>query len=180
MSELVIQNITTSDIPDKVRWYNDKEITKHLHYEEEFTVEKTSEWLKSISYDDTRNENVIKIKQGNSIKNIGIIGLFNIDFKNKKAGFYITIGEKQYQGKGFAKKASIKFLRDCFLNFDLEKIYLYTDYDNVQAKMLYEKLGFKEEGLLRKELFYKGKFIDRYYFGILRDEYFKLYLDEGE
>lgn len=175
MFDVIIRPITEKDIPDKVRWYNDDEIVRFLHYEDKFTVEKSLEWLRKIQHDTTRYENVIQIKEGDNIKNVGIIGLFNIDLKNKKAGFYITIGEKEYQGKGIAKMAAIKFLAHCFLKFDLKKIYLYTDVENIRAQKLYEKLGFVKEGLLRKELFYKNKFIDRYYYGILREEFFRLY-----
>lgn len=177
MSEVLIARITRADIPDKVRWYNDEEVTRYLHYNEKFTIEKSLEWLKRVESDSTRYENVIRVKEDGQFKNIGIIGLFNIDVNNKKAGFYITIGERDYQGKGFAKKATIEFLGHCFRQFNLEKIYLYTDIDNISAQKLYEKLGFVKEGIMRKELFYKNKFIDRCYYGILRQEYFSLYSD---
>lgn len=180
MYDIIINPITECDIPDKVKWYNDDEITKFMHYEEKFTIEKSLEWLKKIKNDTSRYENILKVKKDGQLVSIGIIGLFNIDLKNKKAGFYITIGNKEYQGKGLAKKATIKFLKHCFLKFDLEKIYLYTDSDNITAQKLYEKVGFKQEGLLRRELFYKNRFIDRYYYGILRDEFFSLYSDEGD
>lgn len=174
MDEIVIRPITESDIPDKVKWYNDNEVAKFLHYEDKFTIEKSLEWIRKIENDTTRFENVIEAKEGNQFKNIGIVGLFNIDLKNKKAGYYITIGDKEYQGRGLAKKATVKFLRDCFYKFRLKKIYLYTDVDNITAQRLYEKVGFIKEGLLRKELFYKNKFIDRYYYGILREEFFSI------
>jgi RimJ/RimL family protein N-acetyltransferase len=177
MPQLYIKQITADDIPDKVRWYNDDEVTRFLHYENKFTIKESLEWLKKIKNDNTRYENVIKIEEDNILKNIGIIGLFDIDEKNKKAGFYITIGEKQYQGKGLAKKATIKFLKECFISFELEKIYLYTDVDNVVAQKLYEKIGFVKEGLLRNELYFKNRFIDRCYYGILREEFFSLYSD---
>lgn len=175
MLEIIIERIAEKDIPDKVRWYNDEAITKFLHYEEKFTIEKTKKWLENIKDNPTRLENVIQVKENGNVKNIGIIGLFNIDLKNKKAGYYITIGELEYQGKGLAKMATIKFLKDCFHKYDLEKIYLYTDVDNIAAQRLYEKLGFQKEGILRSELFYKNEFIDRCYYGILREEYFSYY-----
>lgn len=177
MFEIVIEPISVEDIPEKVKWYNDEEVSHFLHYEEKFTIDKSLEWLKSVEKESSRFENTIKVKDNSTIKNIGIIGLFNIDLKNKKAGYYITIGEKEYQGKGLAKKATVKFLYDCFMNYDLEKIYLYTDTGNSNAQALYERLGFKQEGLLRKELYYNGQFIDRYYYGILREEFLSLYLD---
>src|SRR5690625_4010863 len=175
MNNIHINPIKESDIPDKVNWYNDDEIAQFLHYEDKFTIKKSLDWLKEIENDVTRYENIIKVEENEQLVNIGVIGLFNIDFKNRKAGFYITIGNKKYQGKGLAKKSTIQFLSHCFLEFDLEKIYLYTDRDNLIAQKLYEKVGFTKEGLLRRELFFKNKFIDRYYYGFLKDEFFNLY-----
>lgn len=170
MQEIEIVPFSEKYIMDKVNWYNNEAITKFLHYEEKFTYEGTYAWLEKIKEDNTRYENVIEINEDNNKIPIGIIGLFNIDLKNKKAGFYITIGNVQYQGKGYAYKATIKFLEDCFKKYDLEKIYLYTDYENEKAIKLYERVGFKREGLLRKELYYKGRYIDRYYYGLLKCE----------
>lgn len=172
--EVSFREIEDRDVEKKVKWYNDKEISRYLHYEDKFTIEGTREWLKKISSDSTRYENVIEVKDGDSIMNIGIIGLFNIDYKNKKAGYYITIGEKTYQGKGLAKKVTMIFLNHCFEKFDLEKIYLFTDTDNIVAKNLYENVGFKQEGKLRNELYHNGKFISRYYYGILKKEFLNL------
>lgn len=175
MHDIYIKPISKGDITDKVRWYNDEEVSEFLHYEEKFTIKKSLSWLEKVENDSSRYEYIIQLKNNGIFTNVGIVGLFNLDLKNKKAGFYITIGEKEFQGKGIAKKATIYFLKDSFKKFDLEKIYLYTDNDNITAQKLYEKVGFVKEGLLRKELFYKNKFIDRCYYGILRREFFTLY-----
>jgi len=168
-----ITPLCPEDIPYKVRWYNDEKITEFLHYTEKFTIEKSLRWLEEIKNDPTRFENVISILEGDKIIKIGIIGLFNIDLINKKAGFYITIGEKSYQGKGIAKRAAIQFLHECFNKYDLNKIFLFTDKENIRAQKLYESLGFVQEGLLRQELFYNNQFKDRYYYGILKSEFFE-------
>lgn len=171
MDEIKIVPFSEEYISTKVKWYNNAEITKFLHYEEKFTEKGTYQWLQKIKEDITRDENVIVVRDESREKAIGIIGLFNIDLKNRKAGFYITIGDSSYQGKGFAYKATIKFLRECFQKYPLEKIYLYTDFENERAIRLYEKVGFKREGLLRKELYYKDRYINRYYYGLLKEEF---------
>lgn len=172
--ELNFRRINLKDASNKIQWYNDPEVNEFFHYENNLTVEGTLEWLKRIESDNTRFENIIEVKLNNKMISIGIIGLFEIDLVNKKAGFYITIGDKNYQGKGVGKKISYDFLNFCFDNFDLHKIYLYTDEGNIRAQNLYENLGFKKEGLLRDELLYKNNYISRYYYGILRNELKKL------
>lgn len=170
MFKIRITPLSAADIEQKVKWYNDPKVTQFLHYTEKFTVEKSLEWLKNIKMDHSRFENILKIYD-DGWKSIGIIGLFNIDMTNKKAGFYITIGDVAYQGKGIAKAATLKFLDLCFKKFELNKIYLYTDIENITAQKLYEKVGFQKEGLLRQELYYNNRFIDRYYYGILKNDF---------
>lgn len=170
---LRIRPIEIKDVSKKVEWYNNSEITKFLHYEELFTYEGTLEWVKKLSFNKTRYENIIEVIKDNQWIPVGVVGLFEIDKKNKKAGSYITIGELKYQGLGIAKKAMLLILQDAFIKFNLNKVYAYTDSDNIKSQKLHEKIGFIKEGVLRQELFYKGKYIDRVYYSILKKEFLK-------
>lgn len=162
-----IRPLTENDLSYKIRWYNDERINKYLHYEEKFEYDKTLKWFKNIKSDLSRFENIIEYNN----KPVGIIGLFEIDKKNRKAGIYITIGELDIQGKGIAYKTMMKFMEYCFNEFELEKIYLYTDLENIRAQKLYEKIGFRKEGILRRELYFKDRYIDRVYYGMLKEEF---------
>lgn len=166
-----IYPLTEKEIDKKVVWYNDPEIRKYLHYTELFNVEESLNWLNRIRENATRKEYVIWIEQDQIQMPVGIIGLFELDISNRKAGFYITLGEKKYQGKGIAKEATIIFLRKMFTQFNLHKVYLYTDVDNSPARRLYEKIGFILEGIMRDELYYKKHYISRCYYSILFDEF---------
>lgn len=101
---------------------------------------------------------------------VGIIGLFEIDRANQKAGFYITVGENSIKERN-CKKATVLFLKDMFEKFKLHKIYLYTDVENKAARGLYEKVGFVLEGILRDELFYQNHYVSRCYYSILFEEF---------
>ena len=46
---------------------------------------------------------------------------------------------------------------------------------NERARKLYEKIGFKQEGISREQLFYRGRWWDDYQFGMLVDEWEQLY-----
>ncbi len=166
-----IRPLSKEDLIYKINWYNDPRVNKHLHYENPFTYSGTLEWFENIKNDKTRFENVIEYKVDDEYIPVGIIGLFSIDYKNKKAGIYITIGNINFQRKGIAYNAMIDFMKYSFKEFHLQKIYLYTDVENVVAQRLYEKIGFVKEGFLRRELFYKGRYIDRLYYGMLSEEF---------
>lgn len=169
--DVKISPLTEREIKQKVLWYNDPEIRKYLHYTDLFNVKDSIILLERIKKSDTRKEFVIWLIDGHKEIPVGIIGLFEIDRDNQKAGFYITIGEKQYQGKGIAKKATILFLKEMFEKFKFHKIYLYTDVENTAARGLYEKVGFVLEGILRDELFYQNHYVSRCYYSILFEEF---------
>ena len=166
-----IRRFEKSDIPYKVRWVNDSENHQYLHYDLPLETEKTEKWYEGIKdrcnrYDATVTCDGIPV---------GVIGLLEIDSKNKKAEFYILIGEKSYKGKGIATQASKLILEYAFDFLNLNKIYLYTETSNIPAQKLFEKVGFVQEGKLKDDLFYNGKFVDRFIYSISRATYFERY-----
>jgi len=85
--------------------------------------------------------------------------LKNIDYLNKKAEYYIFIGNKNYWGRGIGIIATKKFLNYIKQHLKLHKIYLHVDWSNFVAKKLYKKVGFIKEGILKGELLREKKYI---------------------
>ncbi|MCL1996672.1 MAG: GNAT family N-acetyltransferase [Defluviitaleaceae bacterium] len=79
---------------------------------------------------------------------------------------------KDFWGKGFAYEAASKLMEYGFKEMKLHKIFAST-MDGVKSSNLMKKLGMTQEGVLR--LHTKSpdgnEWRDRYYYGILRDEY---------
>ena len=103
----------------------------------------------------------------------GTIGLLNIDKRNSKAEYYIAMGEVLLKGKGISTKASKLILEFGFKNLGLNRIYLFTEIDNIPAQRLFEKVGFLREGCIRSDIVSHGQFVDRYEYSIIRNEYLK-------
>lgn len=168
-----IRKFKKSDIPSKIKWINDCKNNQYLHYDLPLEYEKTVEWFEKIKDRNDRFDAVIEVDG----VPVGLIGLLSIDYKNGKAEYYITLGEEKYKGKGIAKLASIKLLDYAFEKINLNKVYLkvylYTEVANRKAQLLFEKLGFKREGLLKQDVKNKDKFVDRYIYGICKEEYIK-------
>ena len=172
MNTVYIRKFNERDIENKIKWINTEKINKYLHYELPLELEKTIVWYEKIKDKNNRLDYVIEVEDNNKRISIGLIGLLDIDYKNKKGEFYICLGNENYHGKGIAKKASIEFLKLIFEEKKLEKVFLYTEYKNIAAQNLFEKIGFKKEGLLRNDLIYNKKFIDRYIYSILKEEFY--------
>lgn len=164
--KISIRKFKKEDIDNKIRWINDSENNEFLHYDLPLEYEKTLKWFMNNKDRMDRFDAVIEY----NAMPVGIIGLLNIDYKNKKAEFYITVGEKDYKGKGIAYKASMELLKYAFNDLGLNKIYLYTETENKIAQKLFEKLGFTREGLLKYDVIIKDKKKDRYIYAIFKNE----------
>lgn len=165
--KISIRKFKESDIAKKVEWINNPLNNSYLHYDLPLEVDKTKEWFQKNKNSDNRYDAVIEVD------NIpcGLIGLLNIDKRNKKAEYYISMGECSYKGKGVATKASKLLLEYAFQNLKLNRVYLYTETENIVAQKLFEKIGFMREGKVVADLYFRDRYVDRYIYGICRDEY---------
>jgi len=93
-------------------------------------------------------------------KSIGIVGLLDIDWLNRKAKIFINIGESEYWGKGIAGEA-LKLLFDyAFEDLNLHKLYAGIYTPNLRSKRVFEKLGLAKEAILKEEVYVDGKYYD--------------------
>ncbi len=167
--EITIRRFERTDIPKKVEWVNNPENNMFLHYDVPICVEKTEKWFDSHLGEDTRYDAVI---EADGVP-VGTIGLLSIDRKNSKAEYYIAMGETSYKGKGVAKEASRLILQYGLEVLGLNRIYLFTEVENVSAQKLFERVGFVREGLIRQDIVSNGKFVDRIVYGFLKEEWGK-------
>ncbi len=151
----------------KVEWINNPENNQFLHYDLPICIEKTEKWFESHEGEDTRYDAIIEVDG----VPVGTIGLIDIDFKNSKAEYYIAMGELSYKGKGVAKEASKLILAYGFEQLNLNRIYLFTEVENVVAQKLFERVGFVREGIIRQDIVSHGRFVNRIAYGFLREDW---------
>ncbi len=164
---ITVRRFEKNDIPKKVEWINDPRNNLFLHYDIPISIEKTERWFESHIVDTTRFDGIIEYNN----MPVGTIGLLDIDQKNKCAEYYIAMGDVDYKGKGIAKEASRQIIQYGFEHFGLNRIYLFTESENIAAIRLFEKVGFIREGLLRQDIVSHGKYVDRFVYSILRKDW---------
>jgi len=113
----------------------------------------------------------IELKETKKI--IGLMSLMDIDPKSKNAEIGYWLGE-DYWRKGFGGESLEIALDFAFGELKLEKVWAKTRSKNTASRGLLEKMGFKQEGHLRRHFFDGNEYIDRVLYGILRDEYYNL------
>jgi RimJ/RimL family protein N-acetyltransferase len=102
---------------------------------------------------------------------IGHCALFNVDAVARTAAVGISIGNKEYWGRGYGRDAIGVLVRYGFRYLNLTRIWLDVHGRNERAQRAYRSCGFVEEGRLRRHVWSDGGFDDLVYMGLLRDEW---------
>jgi len=160
--KISIRKFSEQDVPKKVQWINDPRNNRYLHYDLPLEEGKTLQWFLRNKDRTDRYDAVIEMDG----EPVGVIGLLSIDPVNRKAEYYITLGEEKALGKGVAAEASRLLLTYAFEELKLSRVYLYTETENDSAQRLFERVGFRREGMLKNDLFVRGKYVDRYVYGL--------------
>lgn len=166
--KIKIRDFTQEDIINKINWVNDSENNEFLHYDLPLVYDNTLNWFNNKG--SNRYDGVIEFDE----VPVGLIGLLSIDNKAHKAEIYILIGNRDYKNKGIAYNSIKLLLEKGFNDFELNKVYLYTETSNIAAQKLFKKVGFKKEGLHKDDIMNKyNVLVDRYSYGILKEDFFE-------
>jgi RimJ/RimL family protein N-acetyltransferase len=102
---------------------------------------------------------------------IGICGLFGFEPTGRVCELGITIGDKDYWGKGYGREAVSLLLDYAFRLQNARRVYLRVHARNERALRAYLACGFVEEGRLRHHVWSNGDYDDLVFMGILVDEW---------
>lgn len=153
-----------------LNWLNDPVINQYL---ESRFVSWTTEMLSSYIANLVNNnsEFLFAICTTESKKHIGNIKLGPVNWNHRFADVGIIIGDKGQWGKGRASEA-IKTI--CGYGFDelkLNKITAGCYGDNQGSVKAFIRVGFQQEGILRKKFFSSAGFQDHILLGILNEDF---------
>lgn len=116
-----------------------------------------------------RDGMVFAIEAGGTL--IGQCALFRLDPVARTAGLGMTIGDKNYWGRGYGRDALQVLLDYGFRLQNLRRIWLTVNATNERAIRAYRACGFQEEGRLREHVWSNGAFVDLVQMGLLRQEW---------
>lgn len=103
---------------------------------------------------------------------VGEISLHSIKWLNRKAMLTVFVWPP-YQGQGIGRVASEILLDFSFRVLNLVRIEAEVVQGNDASLHLIRRLGFVEEGRLRKAKYIEGHYFDIYVFGLLKEEWNK-------
>ncbi|MBT8394680.1 MAG: GNAT family N-acetyltransferase [Flavobacteriaceae bacterium] len=93
---------------------------------------------------------------------IGLIDIFDFDFKNKRAGIGILIENSEDRNRGYGGEALQLLMDYCFSHLNLHQLYCNITEGNDASMNLFSKLGFKEVGLKKDWNLVDGNYKNEY------------------
>ncbi len=102
---------------------------------------------------------------------IGVISLTNVSRANSQADLSVIVGSREDREQGFGPEAIDLILEYGFEEVGLERIGLSVFDFNTPAISVYQKLGFKEEGRVKKAIKRDGERYDAILMNILESEW---------
>ena len=122
-------------------------------------------------FDSSADTIVLGIRTRAEDKLIGLLGFYEIEWSNQAAWLGMGIGDRNAWGKGYGTEALRLGLQYAFDELNLHRLTLTVIDYNTRAIALYEKAGFRQEGVFREFGQRDGKRYDMYLYGLLRPEW---------
>lgn len=164
---MIVRRLEENDLQLRVSWMNNEKVYKSMHFEVPVVMGNTINWFRTNMGNDKRADLTFEI-DGDIIAFGGLTG---INREVNKAELYIFVNPEAQKG-GIGTKATKLLCQYGFEQLGLNKIFLETNEDNVAARRVYEKCGFKLEGTLREEYVTPGgNLLARMYYGLLKEEF---------
>ena len=123
------------------------------------TVEEQMQKIKSVLSRD--NQIIFVAEHENQL--VGYLGAFGGDYRRNRHCAHIVTGIRQsFAGQGIGNRL-FAALEKWALDHKLHRLELTVMSHNERAVRLYQKMGYKTEGIKQDSLWVNGKYVDEYY-----------------
>ncbi|PCI70845.1 MAG: UDP-4-amino-4,6-dideoxy-N-acetyl-beta-L-altrosamine N-acetyltransferase [Piscirickettsiaceae bacterium] len=172
-----LRELEHTDLSTIRAWRNHPEISDYMFVQREVTQKEHLSWFHANRENELKSLSVFENENG-------IQGFLQLEKKSKKNnvyewGFYIKPEATSGLGTTMASLAFEKV----FVEMKGMKLFGKVLSFNLPSIQFHHKLGFSQEGLLRRHHFLKDQFYDVYCFGLLKSEWLEnqigLCHDEG-
>lgn len=171
MADLELRPLSPDHLDLVMTWVNDPDVVKNFqHFDRTVTREEESAFIGRLLASPT--DRAFSVFRTADSAYIGQAAVNQISWENKLGRLALFI-KPEHWGKGYAQGTLRLVLEKAFGEFGLHKVWLMVWSTNEKGMHLYEKLGFRREGLLRDEYYWQEHWHDVVRMGLLADEFAK-------
>jgi RimJ/RimL family protein N-acetyltransferase len=168
---VTLNAVEEEDLPRFQNWRNNPEFRKYFREYKELNMRQQEIWFEEKVMNDNTTL-MFSIKRNEDNEPLGCCGFVYINWVHRHADLSLYIGwnNEYIDNEGYAKESCRLLMNYGFKELNLNKIWTEIyDFDN-KKQALYKQLGFHQDGLLRKNYWYDGKWWDSRILSKLHDE----------
>jgi len=182
-----LRPVERSDLGQLAKWRNDSELRVRTREFRPLNMLDQERWFERITGPQSRDHMLVVTVPGfepieddsvhqtfREIQNpIGVVGLCYWSPRDATAELSLYVGDEQSRQKGYMRRALMLLHKWGFEELGLARIYADTiaAETNLPLIGLLKKLGYQEEGRLRKHVYRNGKRWDSVMLGLLKEEW---------
>ncbi|MBI4615316.1 MAG: GNAT family N-acetyltransferase [Planctomycetes bacterium] len=155
------------------RWFNDPEL-HHYNCDRRFTafsLDETVDLLRRSWIETGPDCRRFAVRLLGTGRLVGQADIYQIHADSRRARVGLEIGEKDLWGRGLGREVLGMLLEEAFGSLDLHRVEALIYSFNLRSVRLFERAGFRREGVLRERLARDGGFHDEYIYGLLAREW---------
>lgn len=168
---LILRPLRAADAPAVFATYSDPEVVRYWS---------GAPWTEPARAEDYIAGGIRDIADGSAMRLgvelaasgawVGQVSLYNFDAQNRRCDIGYAL-MRAHWGRGYIGEALAALLQFGFDTLDLHRVEADIDPRNDASRRAVERLGFKEEGLLRERWLVNGEVCDTVFYGLLRREW---------
>lgn len=162
---VALDAVTEADLPVLHRWINDRElVTLNAPFR---PVGKAEHWAWFERVSECGDVVLFAIRRRSDERLVGTCQLQGIDLRHATAELQVRVGERDAQDGGLGTEAVGLLVTHAFEDLRLVRVGLHVLATNTRAIRVYEKVGFRREGVLRQAACIEGRRLDVVVMGML-------------
>ena len=173
LGNFVLREKQESDVENFFNYYSKPEVNEFILCEIPQNVEEARRELlywRGVYYQNDGAYFAIADKKDNRM--IGSIGVTGYNSYQKRIEISYDL-DSNYWRRGISTKAIAQIVKYAFEEWHVNRIEASVSIYNIPSKNLLLKCGFTLEGILRQHRLHRGRFVDVYFFSMLREEFIK-------
>jgi RimJ/RimL family protein N-acetyltransferase len=167
-----LTSIEKEDLSLLQEWRNRTDYRKYFREYREISNDMQNSWYQNKVLNDPGTI-MFSIKDVNTNELLGCCGLCYINWVHRNADLSLYIGwnNEYIDNEGYARESCELLFNYGYNELGLQKIWTEIyEFDHKKYR-LYEDLGFKQDGFLRNQYFYDGKWWNSYILSLLSTEF---------
>lgn len=175
-SRLIVRELAPSDAPAIIAFANDASVNRHLGFGSIASESGAHEYISKASSAAATKPRLsyklaMTIRPSDELTGSCWLDIEDPDSKNASIGYFV---DKRHWGNGYATEMIKALIQFGFTDLDLHRIHANCDAENPATRRVLEKVGMRQEGLLREHCLRNYGWADVCIYGILRSEWLRL------